>query len=464
MANEWIPAQAATGSGKDNSNIISSTSSDGLRPAWQQAKDFLDSNWLTSMASYVLPGIGTARMVDDAIGNFKEGNTWAGIGDAALAALSVVPGALGVLGVVPKGVKGLGGMMKAIKGGGEATEAGKAAAAGAKGIYREGSLFGRMAEKGTAEAGKYAEQADKVAAALKDTKNAAAEAEKASAAVRDSVQGAGSLPSFATRVLEEENALKTAKTAAQAAKDTEYTKALEAFFQRNSANPYVSNALRSAGGDFGKAYKSLLDPASVGLRGKDRAAADLFAKSHTKTGLKGTQWQRSGNKWKQYTPAPQQAGQAGATAAAPRGLVSGEEVLARMQQRQQWIDSLERLLKTPIERETVALGTPTLKGANISDDVARTLGLQKGATAEASVLDNYIAKTAHAGEMEKAYADAQAILEGLSNPSLGKIDAIANLLSGVSQGALRTAPWARGIIGSNLSPLLYQNGYYGGQE
>lgn len=134
----FTPIGQAAASARDNSNFLSSTSNDG-RSGWSQAKDFLDSNWLTSMASYMLPGIGTARTADDAITNFSNGNIGAGAIDTLFTIMSLIPGA-GALAGVAKGGKGIGGVLKGLKAGGKAADA---AADAASGIARDGSWAGR---------------------------------------------------------------------------------------------------------------------------------------------------------------------------------------------------------------------------------------------------------------------------------------------------------------------------------
>jgi hypothetical protein len=86
-------------------------------------------NTLGDLAMSAIPFVGSAYLGNKAVQDFRRGNVWSGIGNTALAGLTLIPGVGLAKGLVHGAAKGV---MGAVKG-------------GAKGIFTTGPLSGKTA-------------------------------------------------------------------------------------------------------------------------------------------------------------------------------------------------------------------------------------------------------------------------------------------------------------------------------
>lgn len=436
-----VTAPASTKAAKDNSDIVSSTATDG-RPGWQQAKDFLDSNWLLSMGSYMVPVLGTARTVDDAVGNFKAGNTLAGIGDLGLAALSAIPGVGAALGVAGKGAKGIKGLMGSIKGEKAATGAG-----GAAGLFREGSLLGRgAAESRAAEEAARGARATTEGSRLNKANKATVEA---SNALDDARVGLAREQADAARKnigYEARNTQHMADENARLARD--YDNAITNELIKLRTNP--GNVTNAAGRE--AAYRGIADTkASRVMSLQDEAARirtnlarnGLTNGAEPRTILTTTTGQGNAKKVAQsidnrvvhgkdkwdLTKLSDQDRLAAATE-----ITRLDQIEAELDALSKFDNSITRGTAKPLDMARVS--DATRKGVSDAEDALVRAARERNAARE------------EASELERVYSEMR---------SIGDWDSLAEILSMITGGARTAAPWARGIIGQSISPLMYQS-------
>ena len=429
-----VTAPASAKTTKDNSDIVSSTASDG-RPGWQQAKDFLDSNWLTSMASYVLPGIGTARMVDDAVGNFKDGRTLAGLGDVALASLSVIPGIGQALGITSKAGRGLTGMMKGLRGGAKAEEIG---AGGAKGLLREGSFFGNAAKE-SKEAKAALDAAKGDGSAYKAAREKLVQAQdKERQAQRAATREADRIAGIDTA------AERQAFDAAEQARFTQQTDAAQKLYEKQAMDELVKNgrglpANSTAAQEYERIVQNYPNEWRQAIADRDTALQPIKQR-----GLKKGGTGKTNSTYRDYN----------IEGISQQDLPTVRKEIDALIQAEEAMDKLSKLDRTiapnavsPVRQYAAPVIDPSF-AAN------RVAAADEVEDAAAVLRRIYNEPVKGISSLEQAYKDLRSVEDW---------DSFAEILSSLLGASRTAAPWARGIIGQEISPLMYRNGSYSEQ-